>query len=102
MQQSQMVQPAGGSGMGAVYPQGVQQAAAQQPGVQGQQQILLARPQLQQPTPHINRPRKCGLGGAKSLLPQCRANTSCALCRTASKYLIFPCGTQVYMWLFFF
>ena len=58
VQQSQMVQPAGGS-MGALYPQGVQQAAAQQPGTQGQQQILLARPQLQQQTHHINRPRKC-------------------------------------------
>lgn len=59
VQQSQMVQPAGGS-VGAHYPQGVQQATGQQPGTQGQQQILVARPQLQQQTHHINRPPSQG------------------------------------------
>ena len=53
-----MVQPAGSS-LSAHYPQGVQQATALQPGSQGQQQILVARPQLQQQTHPMNRPRKC-------------------------------------------
>ena len=58
VQQSPMVQPAASS-LSAHYPQGVQQATALQPGSQGQQQILVARPQLQQQTHPMNRPRKC-------------------------------------------
>ena len=56
--QSPMVQSAGSS-LSAHYPQSVQQATAQQPGSQGQQQILVARPQLQQQAHPMNRPRKC-------------------------------------------